>query len=275
MGRCWKRSSVTSFTVKIFAAFFFIGNSGAREQTANKLGSAHQNDHYSLGSAGEVWNYRIGEIQVVEVLLARGCRMNIREVKKLGLPKDIYRSAGSDNAVLVVTGGFFGYDAKGSYVPIGLVRSNGKRVSRFMPWSSGGILVGDEKSISILTVREISKSEKWPQAIQSKPILISNNAVDVRPNLRDAEFNRVAIGLTSRKQIYIVGVFHDFGEAVTLLDHAEIFIKLAKQRNLTINSALAMDGGPGAHIFVPVKDRIYGDSAPTFIPNVVSFTDCK
>lgn len=270
-----RKATCLTVALAYYLSFLYASPAIAAKPARLDLSTPHPVENYQLGAGGQIWVHRLAENQIVEALLSRRCQLKVHAIKGLGLPKELYKNVNRGKANLVVTGGFFGYDTKGRYMPIGLVRSEGKRLNSIIPWSTGGVLVGSPGKMAILPVRHIEEAAKWEEAIQSKPILIVKNQIDVKKNLRDGNFNRVSIGLTTDDRIYVVGIFHNFGEAVTLVEHAEVMIHLANQRNLAIASALAMDGGPGAHIYVPAKDAIYGDTATTYIPNAVSFGECN
>lgn len=272
-----KAKAQFAFIITLSCNLACLGLSPAMAASADRLNFSkeHPVENYRLGANGQVWVHRLGDIQIVEVLLKKGCELKVNNIKEVGLPKEIYRNISQKNDALVVNGGFFGYDAKGKYISLGLVRSNGQRLNSIMPWSSGGVLVGSGKKIALLPSIHKRRAAEWSEAIQSKPIVVANDNVDVRNNLRDANFNRVSIALTKEENIYVLGVFHNFGEAMTLAEFAGVMVMLANKRHISITGALAMDGGPGAHLYVPEKNLIYGDTSPTYVPNAVSFGKCE
>lgn len=210
------------------------------------------------------------------MLLRDQCGVNVRQVKSIGSPYDIFRKSSISNDIVLLNGGYFGRTKKGNPTPIGLVRSNGKRLNSIIPWKSGGFLVSSKnKSDILLASTKIKSLSKWDNAIQSKPILISNNKLDVRKNKRDSHFNRTAIAITEGGGIYIVGVFESFGQALTLYDFSNLMIEMAKSRKINITKALNMDGGPGAHIYIPSNNTNFGDSGATYVPNIISISDCQ
>lgn len=156
---------------------------------------------------------------------------------------------------------FFGFRSDGAEKPIGLIRSNGKRLVKLMEWDHGGILVSDRKgNVKIIPAQNRNQAGAWSEAVQSKPIIVYKGAVDIRKNPRDAEFNRVAVGYTLEGEMLVVGVFHSFSQASTLYDFAQKFKEIADSRGLKIHRAIALDGGAGAQIHIPSKGLLFGDS---------------
>ncbi|MCY1363565.1 hypothetical protein D9M69_503320 [compost metagenome] len=169
-------------------------------------------------------------------------------------------------------GGFFGYDEQGRETPIGLARQDNVRKVALMPWSHGGVLASDGKgTIRIFPAESAKQGGRWAYALQSKPIIILNGNVDVAKNLRDADFNRVAVGTNLEGDILIVGLFHGFGQAATLVSFSQVYKQVAERRGLKILRALAMDGGAGAQIFIPKLDMSFGDTGLSYFPNAIRF----
>jgi hypothetical protein len=165
---------------------------------------------------------------------------------------------------------FFGFKSDGTENPIGLIRSNGKRTVKIMEWDHGGLLVSDNRGdVRIIPAQNRNHAGAWPEAIQSKPIIIYKGQVDIRKNSRDSEFNRVAIGYTLEGDLLVIGVFHSFSQASTLFDFAQTFKEEAEHRGLKIHRALALDGGAGAQIHIPSKGLIFGDSGRSYFPNAI------
>lgn len=125
--------------------------------------------------------------------------------------------------------------------------------------------------MKVIPAENASQAGAWSEALQSKPIIIFNNTVDVAKSLRDAEFNRVAIGVSKAGEVLIVGAFHGFGQAATLVQFAEIYKKVADEQGVMIFRALAMDGGSGAQISIPSMKLRFGDTGLSYFPNAVRF----
>ncbi len=48
-----------------------------------------------------------------------------------------------------------------------------------------------------------------------------------------------------------------------------------EKKKINIMSALAMDGGPQAYLYVPEHDLYYGNQKATYFPNILSIADCQ
>ncbi|WP_440780175.1 phosphodiester glycosidase family protein [Pseudomonas syringae] len=243
------------------------------EGIAAEFTAPHEKSVSKLGTAGEVVVHQIGEYQVVAVhLFAGATAMTVHELKAKGTSDMAYRKLMTKNTLVVASGSFFGFSPSGREKPIGLVRSQGKRLVSLMPWSHGGVIVSDAKgSVKVIAAENASQAGAWSEALQSKPIIIINNVVDVSKSLRDAEFNRVAIGVSKAGDVLIVGAFHGFGQAATLVQFAEIYKKIADEQGIMVIRALAMDGGAGAQISIPSLKLRFGDSGVSYFPNAVRF----
>lgn len=226
---------------------------------------------YEIVAGSEAITRTCGEFQTISVYIpAKTAILSVHEIQKKGTAKQTYSPLVVKNTILIASGGFFGYRSDGHEKPIGLIRANNKRLVRMLDWDHGGVLVSDKKgNIKIIPAQNRSQAGAWSEAIQSKPIIINSGMVDVNKNLRDSEFNRVAIGYTLDGDILVVGTFHSFGQAATLVDFAKIFKSEAERRELKIHRALAMDGGAGAQIYIPSKNLSFGDSGRSYFPNAV------
>ena len=253
----------------------FISNITPAGETINFL-EEHSVIHHKITEGGDAWIHTFGNITIVEILLiSKSCNIKIIETKKHDLPNQIYKQTAAERTNVLINGGFFGYNKEGKYVPIGLVRSNNKRLNALIPWSSGGVFVSSGRIVDIIPAKQAINAGRWPEAIQSKPIIILDNKVDVGLNLRDDDYNRSAIGITIDNSIYITGMFDTFGEAGTLLEFSNIMLSAASARGIHLKSAIAMDGGPGAHIYIPSISQNFGEGGKTYVPNIISISECK
>jgi hypothetical protein len=231
----------------------------------------HEVSKWPLAQGGEVTVHQFGEYQVVAVYLPYGAaNLSIHKIEKKNTAEALYSPLVRKNTLVIASGGFFGFRSNGKEQPLGLVRSDGKRLVNMIPWSHGGVVVSDKKGLAkVIPAANRSNGGAWSDALQSKPIIINSGKVDVRKNQRDAEFNRVAIGFTRESDILLVGAFQTFGQAATLVDFAEIYKKIADERGIQILRALAMDGGAGAQIFIPSLKLKFGDTGRSYFPNAM------
>lgn len=246
---------------------FSCGSLSAEELNSNEC----IDTAYKIAVGGEAVTRICGEYQTVSVYIpAKTAILSVHDIQKKGTAKQAYSPLAGKNTILIASGGFFGFRSDGHEKPIGLIRSNHKRLVRLLDWDHGGVLVSDKKgNVKIIPAQNRSQAGAWSEAIQSKPIIINSGMVDVNKNLRDSEFNRVAIGYTLDGDILVVGAFHSFGQASTLVDFAKIFKNEAERRELKIHRALAMDGGAGAQIYIPSRNLSFGDSGRSYFPNAV------
>ncbi|MCG8910283.1 phosphodiester glycosidase family protein [Pseudomonas sp. DP-17] len=233
----------------------------------------HDMETRPLPGNAELVVHGLGEYQLVEVFIpADSSNVTVHDLRVKGVAVEAYRELSTPNTIAVVGGGFFGYDDQGKESPIGLTREDNVRKVSLMPWSHGGVLASDGKgTIRIFPAESAKQGGRWAYALQSKPIIILNGSVDVAKNPRDADYNRVAVGTTPNGDILIVGLFHGFGQAATLVSFSKLYKQVSERRGLKILRALAMDGGAGAQIFVPQVDMSFGDTGLSYFPNAVRF----
>lgn len=260
-----KRNSFGALLISLLAAAFAAH--AQEEHTA----PACVEKNYSLAAGAEVATHSCGEYQTVTAFIpANTAALSVQDIRKKGTAGQAYASLANKNTILIASGGFFGFRSDGVEKPIGLIRSNGRRLVKLMEWDHGGILVSDRKgNVRIIPAQNRNQAGAWPEAIQSKPIILYKGAIDIHKNPRDGEFNRVAIGYTLEGDILVVGVFHSFSQASTLFDFAQTFKDIADRRGLKIHRALALDGGAGAQIHIPSKGLMFGDSGRSYFPNAI------
>lgn len=241
----------------------------------SEFSKAHRTDKFELGENAEMVTHRFGEYQLVEILIRSStAKVTVHDLRTKGLSFEAYEKIQTQNTIAIVGGGFFGYTSDGQETPIGLTRENGVRKIALMPWNHGGVLTSDGKGeIRIFPAESKAQAGRWAYALQSKPIIILNGNVDISRNLRDADFNRVAVGTTVDGDILIVGLFHSFGQAATLVQFARIYKSVADDRGIKILRALAMDGGSGAQVHIPKLDMHFGDTGLSYFPNAIRFDD--
>lgn len=241
----------------------------------SEFSKTHQTESFKLDNNVEVLTHRFGEYNLVEIFIRAGTsNVTVHDLRVEGLSVEAYEKFKTQNTIAIVGGGFFGYTKTGKAVPVGLIRENGVRKIALMPWDHGGVLTSDgQGKIKIFPAESKSQAGRWAYAIQSKPIIILNGNIDVSKNLRDADFNRVAVGTTLDGDILIVGLFHSFGQAATLVQFAQIYKSLADKKGIKILRALAMDGGSGAQIYIPRLNMHFGDTGRSYFPSAIRFDD--
>ncbi|TFW26537.1 phosphodiester glycosidase family protein [Duganella callida] len=197
------------------------------------------------------------------------CSPQIRVVKQFGNSYDIYRNATPMSAVVAINGSFFGYDAKGQRIPLGLVVADGVRKNRPIGWDRGGFLVHDKKgNTRIIPVHNYKPSINDFSVLQSKPLLVESGKNGIYKD--DGErFNRTAVAISTSGKVIIAGAFEGFGRAASLYEFAQFLLSIKCSDGSTIKWALSMDGGPGAQIYVPAIKRNFGDPGQNYVPNLI------
>jgi hypothetical protein len=258
----------TSNAALLFCLLTVVSAAQAQEQPATP---ECVEKNYLLAGGADLATRICGEYQTVTAYIpANSSSLSVQDIRKKGTAKQAYSSIANKNTILVASGGFFGFRSDGVEKPIGLIRSNRKRLVKLMEWDHGGILVSDRRgNVMIIPAQNRNQAGAWSEAVQSKPIIVYKGAIDIRKNPRDAEFNRVAIGYTLEGEMLVVGVFHSFSQASTLYDFAQTFKEIAESRGLKVHRAIALDGGAGAQIHIPSKGLLFGDSGRSYFPNAI------
>lgn len=267
------RTSVTKLLCTCLLQFSLLTPSAYAANALTEFSQTHDTETFALTGGVEVVTHRFGEYQLVEVSIpAASTSATVHDLRFKGDAVKAYLPLTTPETVAIIGGGFFGYNADGQEEPIGLTRVDGERKIALMPWSHGGVFASDGNgTMRIFPAESKAQGGRWRYALQSKPIILLNGNVDVGKNLRDAEFNRVAFGLTSGGDVLIVGLFQNFGQAATQVKFAKIFKTIADQRGLKILRALAMDGGAGAQIHIPKLKLKFGDTGVSYFPNAIRF----
>jgi len=197
------------------------------------------------------------------------CAAHVQVVKEFGESYAIYRQKTPTDAAVAVNGSFFGYDANGRHVPLGLVVAASVRSNRRIGWDRGGFLVhAANGATSIVPAKRYRQFRAETDVIQSKPLLVEYGRNGIRSD--DGErFNRTAFAITTSGRLVIAGAFEGFGRAVSLHEFATFLLGARCADGSTIEWALSMDGGPGAQIYIPRLQMHFGDPGRNFVPNLV------
>jgi uncharacterized protein YigE (DUF2233 family) len=240
--------------------------------------------HYA-GNREEIRSYNAGNIAVHDIkAVATSARpglvltwaefqdsppiLKVEEVREYGPSYEIYSKRVPADAMAAINGGFFGYDKNGKHTPLGLVMTDRRVAHPRANWTTGGVLQqGENGKIEITPMKTFLSNASIVNALQSKPLLVEKGRVAIRAD--DDRFNRSAVCLTKAGTIILAGAFESFGRAVTLKEFASFLVKLRELGGLEIESALAMDGGPGAQLWFPSLSLHYGDSGQNYVPNLI------
>ena len=194
--------------------------------------------------------------------------LRVKDLQVEGSPSAVYEQPFAATALGVVTGGFFGLSTDGKPIPLGLVKSEGKSKTKMHPWTSGGVVAASENAVEIFPVRAFTNSPSWLNVIQSKPLLVEAGRDGIRASNLD-RFDRSAVALTTKGEIVFFVIYEPGGRAASLAEFSQLLLRFRSLMGNLIYHALAMDGGPGAHLFIPALKKHCGAGTPNFIPNVL------
>jgi phosphodiester glycosidase len=172
--------------------------------------------------------------------------------------------------IVVESGGYFGNKDDGSPIPLGLVIAAGELKNPKVRWQSGGVIVMKNGETKIMPIAAFTMNNAITEALQSKPIVVKNQAMDILSNQPDF-YNRTAVGLDVGGGYVCVGAFAENGHAVTLFEFAELLCRLHDIGGPKLNDALALDGGPSSHLYIPSIHKHFGYAGDRYVPNVLRF----
>lgn len=205
------------------------------------------------------------------VIPSRHYLLTVKNVQKEGDASDIFRGIECEESPVIVNGGFYGYEGSPNRrIPLGLVVASGHRVSPITRWKTGGAVLDGSKKQKIVTVAHLKGIDHARDALQSKPMLVWNHQNGIRQDGGPA-VDRVAVGVTRDNDWIVIGAFGTEGLGVSLKEFADLILALPSFGGVSVESALNMDGGPSAHIYLPKSEKHFGYLGPTFLPNVICF----
>lgn len=176
--------------------------------------------------------------------------------------------ANSHTDILLMNGGYFGQKDSAHFMPLGLLIADGVRISKRWPWSSGGIFFAPsaKSPAHIVPIKDFRNISDAFEAIQSKPLLVEASHMGIRSDDHQLA-NRTAVAVCSDGTFLFAGAFAE-GGAVSLYEFAAL-LESGKLYKSPVENALNMDGGPGAHIFVPVLHLHFGNDTVTYVPDLI------
>jgi hypothetical protein len=190
-------------------------------------------------------------------------------VKKFGESYRIYVEQTPKDAIAAINGGFFGYSPSGAYMQLGLIVAAGKRENSQIGWTRGGVFVHSKDGTSkIVPIRKYVHKNTDVEVIQSKPLLVEEFRSGIFSD--DGErFNRTAIAITKSGKVILSGAFDSFGRGVSLYEMAEFLRVIRGLDGSGVRWAIAMDGGPGAQLYIPSLNLNFGEQGQNFVPNIL------
>jgi hypothetical protein len=200
------------------------------------------------------------------VLEAGQARLRVKDLRTNQAPAELFPAVFGSQALGVMSGGFFDIDPSGRLIPLGLVKADGKTVSARFNWTSGGIVAASAHGVSILPIASAGAASDHSDVLQSKPLLVEDGRDGIR-SAGDDRFDRSAIALDARGHIYFFVLHEPSGAAGSLAEFSRLLLGYRSSDGQPILNALAMDGGPGAHLYVPALGRHCGAGTANFVPN--------
>lgn len=185
------------------------------------------------------------------------------------------------NGPFAITGSFFktvGPEPREGEVPEreadGWVVIAGEHYSERVNWTSGGAIVDDGTTVSVVRLANLGKLRSPWMLIQSKPIVIESGQPGVYSS--DGEYSdwRSVIGIASEDYIFAAVLVGGGDDGMTLFDVSNILKALDPYLpdRAHLVDIIAMDGGPGAHLYLPRTNEHFGGLPPVYVPNLICVT---
>src|SRR5258708_3327434 len=128
------------------------------------------------------------------VMAATEIDWKIAEPRTVANVNTIFEQTSNAEDIIVESGGYFGNKDDGSPIPLGLVIIAGAQKSAKIRWQSGGLIVKKNDETKIIPTAAFTGDNAITEALQSKPIVVKNRAMDILSNQPDF-YNRTAVGL--------------------------------------------------------------------------------
>ncbi len=222
----------------------------------------------SLLEERNIYSERFGVVLCWAVVPREAARVKVDDVRDTAdSTLKLYEKVAHPLDIAVLNGGFYGLDQRGSRIPLGLVISQGVVRNRLIGWKTGGVLEIGAR-LDIVPIARFVQRREIRAAVQSKPLVVEAGKVAIHSKGGDLA-NRSAIGLTPEGDVILAGAFSATNQAMTLYEFAEFLAAGPASGGPDAYIALAMDGGPGAHIYFPGARHHCGTDGPNYVPNVV------
>lgn len=202
------------------------------------------------------------------VLEAGRAHLRVKDLRTNQAPAELFPAKFGPQVIGVMSGGFFDVGPSGRLIPLGLVKADGKTVSARFNWTSGGIVAASAHGVSILPIASAGAASDHADVLQSKPLLVEDGRDGIRSAGYD-RFDRSAIALDARGRTYFFVLHEPSGAAGSLAEFSRLLLSYRSSDRQPILHALAMDGGPGAYLYVPALGRHCGAGTANFVPNAL------
>lgn len=248
-----------------------ITNAFGQEDICNVISNLQPNDtdfgyftirELKVEKAGSKFD---GILFVWIALQIKDVRLKVKDIRRQGMLNGIYEAVSFGDEFIVLSGGFFDDNKK----PDGLVVVNRQVISNLEPWDQGGIIY--QKGI-IIGLTHIKQWTLMPNqvdyALQSKPLVVErgNNGICVNQDIRA---NRVGIGFNNRNELLICGAFSRNLKAISLYDFGKLMALSVQRGGPGGRNVLGLEGGPGAHIYIPPMGKHFGYGNNNFVANTI------
>lgn len=227
----------------------------------------------STDGAIDVWRMRRAgstdhDFDLVSVVLPQSAYATaILPVRRADFAAVLLRPDLCRNAAVVTNGGFFFHSGTTSR-PLGLVRAAGRTLSRASGRRYGGFLVANAGRLAILRRSDAKTALAAQDGIESSPIIVWQGRSDMTSD-DGIRFDRVAIGSTADGRAVVVGAFGSDQDTVSLSELGTLAMAAVRAQGARLDTLLALDGGPSAHIYLAAQRRLFGFAGSIYLPNAV------
>lgn len=207
--------------------------------------------------------------------------INVVAVNKFSKDFNVYEDG--CKGIISTTGSFFknlapasGFTDEVPRSADGWVVVAGKEMSPRVNWQFGGAIVDDGSKVQVVPVADLDNIINPWMLIQSKPILLRGTKNDMRGDDRQYSMFRTAIGTTEGGKIAVALIrAPDAGDGVSLFEAADMLLQVNSRmpEGERMSDMLAMDGGPGAHMFVKRTREHIAGFTPVYIPNIICVSE--
>lgn len=195
-----------------------------------------------------------------------------KKVMKRGDINKIYESDTPLNSIVSMTGSYYGVNLKDQPIVLGLVKENGTVTSPKINWSSGGFVAQSNTSLEIIPIKNKFNTGSYISIIQSKPILVHNGKQGINSSNMQDLYSRSAIGVSKNNEKFLFVVYNkNTGSGVSLQQFSDLIINFSQRNKVENITALSMDGGASAHLYIPKIKRHCGEVVTTLVPNISIF----
>ncbi len=202
-------------------------------------------------------------------------KMSVRQISASDDADQLYARLSGNRDLALLNGGYWenreetkeGKKEEVSY-PVGLVRANGREIAPFRRDMGGGVVFQTGSRFDILPTDVFEGADERPlDAVQSKPLLVDDGRTAMKSDDHRRD-DRLAIGIDANGSIIIALATQPQG-ALTLYEFSEFLLLRIEKGGPGCVRALNLDGGPGAHVYVPSLNLHLGRHNASYVNNVI------